>query len=151
MLQVAQLIICHPKSKLCENFRTVIPGNKRNMILAILLSFFIAYFTSFIYELPSSIQAEAYSELYQRFKMQFLETLVNSSRDVSRMESKIWDETFWEKHFQPSTISVIHYLHKRIHLWSSPEAAIRGNLERKLFLTILQYLQENTCGGVSFW
>ena len=33
----------------------------------------------------------------------------------------------------------------------NPEAAIRGVLQRKLFLTVSQYLQENTCVGVSFW
>ena len=89
MLQAARLMICHPKSKSYENVRTAIPGNKRNMFLAILLSFLKTYFTSFIEELPSSIQSEAYLEPYQRFKMQFLATIVNSSRGVFRTESDI--------------------------------------------------------------
>ena len=33
---------------------------------------------------------------------------------------------------------------------SIPEAATRGVLYKKLFLKISQYLQENTCVGVSF-
>ena len=68
MLEAAQLIICHPKSKICENFRTAISKNKRNILIAILLNFFIAYF---LHSILNSIQAEAYSEPYQRFKMQF--------------------------------------------------------------------------------
>ena len=33
MVQAAQLIICHPKSKIYENFRTAIPRNKWNMLI----------------------------------------------------------------------------------------------------------------------
>ena len=40
MLQATHLIICHPKSK---TFQTVIPRNKQNIIIAILLSFFMTY------------------------------------------------------------------------------------------------------------
>ena len=47
MLQVVQLIICHPKSKIYENLQTAIPGNKQNMFIAILLSFFITYLAKF--------------------------------------------------------------------------------------------------------
>ena len=86
MLPAAKLIICHPKSKIYEHFRRAIPRNKRNVFLAILLSVFITCFTSFIKELPNSIQAEVYSESYQRFKIQFLATIVNSSRGVFRTE-----------------------------------------------------------------
>ena len=46
LLQAAQLIIFYPKSKIYENFRTAIPRNKRNMLISILLSFLIKYFTS---------------------------------------------------------------------------------------------------------
>ena len=53
--------------------------------------------------MPKLIQAQAYSELYQRFKMQFLVTIVNNSRDVLR-----WSylrKTFSGTHyFQPFTI-----------------------------------------------
>ena len=49
ILQATHLIICHPKSKIYENFRTAIPRNKPNMFIAILLSFFIIYFANFIY------------------------------------------------------------------------------------------------------
>ena len=56
-----------------EEFRTAIPSNKQNMFIAILLRFFITCFVNFIYsELPNSTQTEAYSEPYQRFKIQFL-------------------------------------------------------------------------------
>ena len=44
MLQAPQLIICHSKSKIYKNFGTAITRNKRNMLFAILLSFFITYF-----------------------------------------------------------------------------------------------------------
>ena len=64
--------------------------NKQNMIIAILFSFFLTYFADFIYsELPNSTQVEAYSELYQKSKMQFLWKIVNSSRGVFRTESNI--------------------------------------------------------------
>ena len=54
MLQATHLIICHPKSKISENFGTAIPRNNQNMLIAILLSFFIIYFSNFIYsELPN--------------------------------------------------------------------------------------------------
>ena len=33
-------------------------------------------------------------------------------------------------------------------LWSLQEAATEGVLQKKLFLEILQYSQENTCAGV---
>ena len=109
MLQAAQLIICHPKSKIYKTFPTAIPMNKRNMFITILLSFFITYFANFIQELPNSVQPETYSEPYQRFKMQFLAKIVNSSWGVFRTESNISDEAFWEKDFQPSNISAVHY------------------------------------------
>ena len=49
MLQAAQVIICHPKSKIYENIRTAaIPRNEQNMFIAILLSFCITYFANFI-------------------------------------------------------------------------------------------------------
>ena len=35
------------KIEVFENFRTAIPRNKRNMFIAIILSFFIAYFADF--------------------------------------------------------------------------------------------------------
>ena len=89
MLQAAELIICHPKLKIYESFWAAIPKNKRNMFIAILLSFFITYFANFIQELPKSLQAEAYSEPYQRFKMLFLAKIVNSSRGIFRTELNI--------------------------------------------------------------
>ena len=116
MLQAVQLIICDPKSKIDGNFWTAIPRNKRNMLIAILLIFFITYFANFIWELPNSVQAETYSEPYQRFKIKFLVKIGNSSRWVFRTESNIYDEAFWEKHFQPSTISAVRYLQKKLHL-----------------------------------
>ena len=83
MLQAAQLIICHLKSKIYENFRKAIPGKKQNMFIAILLSFIITFFANLIYsELANSIQVETYSEPYQRFKMQFLAKIVNISKGV---------------------------------------------------------------------
>ena len=46
-----------------RNFRTAMPRNKQNMFIANFLSFFKTYFANFIYsELPSSTQAEGYSE-----------------------------------------------------------------------------------------
>ena len=64
--------------------------NKQNMFIAILWNFFITYFANFIYsELLNSILVEAYSEPYQRFKMQFLEKIVNNSRGIFRTESSI--------------------------------------------------------------
>ena len=55
MLQATHLIICHPELKIYENFLTAISRNKPNMFIAILLNFFIIYFTNFIYsELPNS-------------------------------------------------------------------------------------------------
>ena len=112
MLQAAKLIICQPKLKIYENFQTAITGNKRNMVIVILLSFFITYFANFIKELPNSMQAETYSERYQRFKMLFWAKIVNSSRGIFRMELNIEDQAFWEKDFQLSTISVIHFLQR---------------------------------------
>ena len=108
MLQAAKLIIC----QIYENFQTAITGNKRNMVIVILLSFFITYFANFIKELPNSMQAETYSEPYQRFKMLFWAKIVNSSRGIFRMELNIEDQAFWEKDFQLSTISVIHFLQR---------------------------------------
>ena len=131
MLQATHLTICHPKLKIYYNFRAVIPTNKQNMFIAILLSFFITYFANFIYsELPNSIQVEAYSVPYQRFKMTLLAKIINSSTfhvnsSVFTTESNIWDGTFWEKHFQPSTISAVHYLHKKLHLRCSTSFWIR--------------------------
>ena len=59
----------------------------QNIFIAIILSFF---FANFIYsELPNLIQAEAHSEPYQRFKMQFLTKIVNSSKGMFRTESNI--------------------------------------------------------------
>ena len=53
--------------------------------------------------MPNSIQAQAYSEPYQRFKMQFLATIVNSSRGVLRWS--FLRKTFSDTHyFQPFTI-----------------------------------------------
>ena len=49
------------------------------------------------------------------------------------------------KRFQRKTLPRNDFFHSR-----NPEAAIRSALLRKLFLTISQYLQENTCVGVSF-
>ena len=69
MPQAAQLIICHSKLKIQENFQTGIPRNKWNILIAILLSFFIKYFANFIQELPNSMQT-LWSP-FQRFKMQF--------------------------------------------------------------------------------
>ena len=112
MLQAAKLIICQPKLKIYKNFQTAITGNQRNMFIVILLSFFITYFANFIKELPNSMQAETYSEPYQRFKMLFWAKIVNSSRGIFRMELNIEDQAFWEKDFQLSTISVIHFLQR---------------------------------------
>ena len=42
MLQATQLLIYYPKSKIFEQ------RNKRNMFIAILLSFLITYFANFI-------------------------------------------------------------------------------------------------------
>ena len=112
MLQAAKLIICQPKLKIYKNFQTAITGNQRSMFIVILLSFFITYFANFIKELPNSMQAETYSEPYQRFKMLFWAKIVNSSRGIFRMELNIEDQAFWEKDFQLSTISVIHFLQR---------------------------------------
>ena len=49
MLQATHLIICRPKSRIDENFRTAISRNKQNMFIVILLSFFMIYFANFIY------------------------------------------------------------------------------------------------------
>ena len=87
-----------------EEFRTAIPSNKQNMFIAILLRFFITCFVNFIYsELPNSTQTEAYSEPYQRFKIQFLAKIVSSSKGVFRTESNMQDKAFWEIFFQLST------------------------------------------------
>ena len=87
----AQLKLCSQKQETFnENFLTAIPRNKRNMFIAILLSFFITYFANFIHkELSSSIKAETYSEPYKEFKMQFLAKMFNSSRGAFRTESRI--------------------------------------------------------------
>ena len=90
MLQATQMIICHPKSKIYENVLNSYSHEQAGMFIAILLSFFITYFAYFIYsELPNLIQAEEYSEPYQRFKMQFLVKIVNSSRGAFCVESNI--------------------------------------------------------------
>ena len=39
---------------------------------------------------------------------------------------------------------------KKIILVKKPEAATRGVLQKKLFLKISQYSQENNCIGISF-
>ena len=49
MLQTTHLIICNPKLKIYKNFQTAIPRNKQNMVIAILLGFFIIYFANYIY------------------------------------------------------------------------------------------------------
>ena len=116
MLQAAQLIICHPKSKIYENFRTAIPRNKRNMFIAILLSFFITSLANFIYsELPNSIQAEAYSEPYQRFKMQFLAKMLTVREVYSERSRTSKMELFEKKIFsRPLFHSFIIYIKSSI-------------------------------------
>ena len=93
MLQATHLIISHPKSKIYKNFQTAIPRNKQNMFTAILLSFLITYFANSIYsELPNSTQAEAYSELYQRFKMElFKNKFFSYSLFTQKAPSQMFD------------------------------------------------------------
>ena len=72
--------------------------------LAILLTFFITHFTSFIYGLPNSIQTETYSEPYQSFKMQFLVTTV---KEFQRHIQNGAEHLRWR--FLRKTFSAVHY------------------------------------------
>ena len=126
------------KIEYLQKYSKAIPRNKWNMINAILLSFFIIYFANFIWELPNSIQAEAYSEPYQRFKMQFLAKIVKFQRRIqNRDEHLTWSflrkKIFSRQLFQLFTIytkssildvqlrseyasGTINYSRQRLHL-----------------------------------
>ena len=123
VLQAAQLIICHPKSKIYENFQTAIPKNKHNMFITILLSFFITYFTNSISELPSSLQAEEYSEPHQRFKIlgKWLTVPEAYSERSQTSKMKLFEEKIFSRPlFPPFTI-----LPKKLHLRCSTPFWIR--------------------------
>ena len=81
----------------------------------------------------NSIQAETYSETYQRFKMKFLAKIVNSSRSVFRTESR--------KRF-----SAVHYLHKKLHRRCSTPFWIRlWNYELFWQKTSSRYASDKNC------
>ena len=115
MLQAAQLIICHSKSKNFENFWTAIPRNKRNMFIAILLSFFITYFTSFILRLAKlNTSRDIFRALDLRcsfWRQQLTVPEVDSEQGQTRKMKLSEKNIFSCPLFQPFTIYT-----KKLHL-----------------------------------
>ena len=109
MLQASHLIICDPKSKLFEHYY----WEQTEYVYCHSFEFLHNLLISFIQNCWT--EAESYSEPYQIFKMTFLTKIINISRGIFTIESNIEDGAFGEKKFQLSTISVVHYLHKKIH------------------------------------
>ena len=73
MLGAAQLIICYPKWKIYEKYWKSYSQEQTEHVYCHSFEFLhtVTYFANFIYsELPNSIQAEAYSEPYQRLTVQ---------------------------------------------------------------------------------
>ena len=116
MLQAPQLIICHSKSKIYKNFGTAITRNKRNMLFVILLSFFITYFIAAFKNFQAQYRQRHIQSPMKDLRCNFWQQQLTFPEAYSERSPTSKIKLFSEKYSQPSTISAVGSLRKKLHL-----------------------------------